>query len=149
MTASQSASDTVGAAGAWKRRLAVVVGAVLAAVVAYLIITLAVDQDLQSPATNDQAPPDISLGPVIFVSALASLLGWGLLALLEKFTAKARMIWTIIALVVLLLSLGGPLSGTDISTGNRIGLVVLHLVVGAVLISLLPGTAARESRPAS
>jgi hypothetical protein len=137
------------AAGTWKRRLVVVAGAVLAAVVVYLVTTLVAGQELSSPAMNDQQPADVTIGAVIVASALVSLLGWGLLALLEKFTAKARTIWTVVALVVLALSLGGPLSGTDVSTGNRVGLVLLHLAVAAVLIPLLPGAWAREGRQAS
>jgi hypothetical protein len=149
MTASQNANETVQTTGTWKARLAVVVGAVLAAVVVYLIANAAVDGGLQSPAMNDQAPADITIGMVIFVSALASLLGWGLLALLERFAAaRARLVWTIIALVVFLLSLGGPLSGSDITGGNRFGLVCMHLAVAAVLITLLPGIGGRRSRSA-
>ena len=129
--------------GRWQRRLAVVVGAVVAAVLVYLVATLAFGQELSAPAMEGQEQMDINIGSVILASAFTSLLGWGLLALLEKFTAKGRMIWTIIAVVVLLLSLGGPFSGSDVSTGNRVSLLLMHLAVAAVLIPLLPGAWAR------
>lgn len=133
--------------GRWKRRLLVVVGAVVAAAVAYLIIN-AVVGDLSAPSMNGQEGTDITIGAVIMVSALASLLGWGLLALLERFSGKGRLIWTIVALVVLVLSLGGPLGGTDVTTGNRIGLLLLHIVVAAVLIPFLPGPRTSTEQPA-
>jgi hypothetical protein len=136
-------------AGRWRRRLVVVAAAVVATVVVFLVITLIAGQELSSPAMNNQDSTEVNVGSVIAVSALASLVAWGLLALLERFTAKARTIWTIVAAVVLLLSLGGPLSGEDVSTGNRVGLVLLHLTVAAVLIPLLPSGWAREGRQAS
>ncbi|MFC7547225.1 DUF6069 family protein [Plantactinospora sp. GCM10030261] len=83
-----------------------------------------------------------TIGPasVVVATALAGLAGWALLALLERFTGRARAIWTGVALVVLALSLlTGPLSGVD--TAAKLSLVSLHLVAGAVLIPTLRGTA--------
>lgn len=70
-------------------------------------------------------------------SLLVVLAGWGLLALLERVAARARDLWAVIAVVVLIGSLGGPLSGTGVTTANRWALVGLHLVVGVVLVRLL------------
>ena len=42
---------------------------------------------------------------------LAGLAGWALLALLERLTARARTVWTVVAALVLLVSLLGPLGG--------------------------------------
>lgn len=73
-------------------------------------------------------------------SAVAGVAGWGLLSLLERRTDRARRSWTIVALIVLVLSLGSPLaSGMDI--GAKLGLAALHLTVGAVLIPGLRRTA--------
>jgi Family of unknown function (DUF6069) len=44
------------------------------------------------------------------VTILAGLAAWGLLAVLERFTPRARAVWIAIALVALALSLAGPLS---------------------------------------
>lgn len=139
MDVSTDSADVARTPRGWKRRLVVVAGAVVAAVAVYLVATLIAGQDLRGPAMNDRAPAEITVGAVLAASAFVSLLGWALLALLERFTARARTIWTIVALVVLLVSLGGPLTGTGVSTGNRVGLVLLHLAVAAVLIPLLPG----------
>lgn len=137
--------DTPRAVGTWKRRLAVVAGAVVAAVVLYLILTVIVG-DLNAPAPTGQEGT-INVGMVIFSSAFASLLAWALLAVLEKFTAKARVIWTVVAAVVFVLSLGGPLGG-DVDTGSRVGLLLLHVVVAAVLIPMLPSRSAQPKQAA-
>src|ERR1700740_2675996 len=52
----------------------------------------------------------ISVGQVIGVAVAASLLGWLLLALLERRTPQARILWTAIALAALAASLALPLA---------------------------------------
>ncbi|TDD19183.1 DUF6069 family protein [Nonomuraea diastatica] len=81
------------------------------------------------------------VGPaaVVVASLLAGLAGWALLAALERFASRAGRFWTIVALVVLALSLLGPLGSAADATA-RLVLVLLHLIVGAVLI---PGLARR------
>lgn len=125
-----------------KARLAAVGLAVLAAVVLWAIAEIVFGIDLQSPASPGQ--PGFDIGPAIVAAtaAVASLAGWGLLAVLERVTARARTVWTVAAVVVLLASFGGPLSGTGITAANRAVLALLHLAVGAVLISGLSRTAA-------
>ncbi|MFE9689437.1 DUF6069 family protein [Micromonospora sp. NPDC005806] len=73
---------------------------------------------------------------------LAALAGWGLLALLERFTARARGIWTGVAVVVLPVSLLGPLGG-GVGTAATVTLVAMHLVAAAVLVQTLFRTAGR------
>ncbi|MBU8861044.1 MULTISPECIES: DUF6069 family protein [unclassified Micromonospora] len=72
---------------------------------------------------------------------LAGLAGWALLALLERLTARARTAWTVVAGLVLLVSLLGPLGG-GAGSAAALTLVALHLVAGAVLITGLRRTAA-------
>lgn len=83
------------------------------------------------------------VGPasVAVVSLLVGLAAWGLLALLERVTGRARAIWIAVALVVLVLSLAGPLGGA--TPAATVSLLCLHLSAGAVLIPLLARTAAR------
>lgn len=121
----------------WKRRLLVVGASAILATLVFLVASAATDT-LRTPAMNGQPSTELNAGFVFFVALFASLLGWGLLALLEKVSAKGRLIWTVVATVALLLSLGAPFSGTGISTGNRVVLLLLHLAVGAVLIPFLP-----------
>jgi hypothetical protein len=82
------------------------------------------------------APQTVGIGFVVGASLFASVLGWAVLAMLERRTPRARPIWTVIAIVVLVASLSLPLSaGTTMST--RITLALMHLSAAAVLIPML------------
>ncbi|WP_433303691.1 DUF6069 family protein [Actinoplanes sp. CA-030573] len=85
------------------------------------------------------------IGPVaVVVTALiAGLAAWALLALLERTTGRAVRTYRIIASVVLIFSLAGPL-GSGEGAGSRMALLGMHLVVGVVLIALLPGRRTRR-----
>jgi Family of unknown function (DUF6069) len=82
----------------------------------------------------------IAVGQVIGVTVAASLLGWLLLAQLERRTPRARLIWTVIALAALAASLALPLAAATTSAAVA-GLIVMHLTVGAVVIPALAHTA--------
>ena len=82
----------------------------------------------------------ISIGQVIGVTVAASLFGWLLLALLERRTPQARVRWTTIALVALAASLALPLAFAT-TTSAIVGLIVLHVTVGAAVIPALARTA--------
>jgi hypothetical protein len=118
-------------------RIAIVGIAVVAALVVFAVASLLTT--VRTPAMNGMPVQSLNAGFVVAVSAVASLLGWGLLALLEKLSASGRTIWRVITVVVLALSLGGPFSGSGITTGNRLWLAAMHVAVGLVLIALLPG----------
>jgi uncharacterized protein DUF6069 len=77
---------------------------------------------------------------VLFASAVMSLAGWGLLALLERKTVNARKVWTAVAVIACMMSLGSPLS-SGIGVGAKLGLGSLHLLVGAAIIYGLRRTA--------
>ena len=78
------------------------------------------------------------VGPatVAIVSILAGLAAWALLAALERFTPRARAVWTAIALAALALSLAGPLS-SGTTTATKVALAGMHLAAAAVLIPML------------
>ena len=82
----------------------------------------------------------IAVGQVIGVTVAASLLGWLLLALLERRTPRARLLWTTIALAALIASLALPLAVAT-STSAVAGLIVMHLAVGGVVIPTMAHTA--------
>ena len=89
------------------------------------------------------SPQSIGLDFVVGASVIASLAGWGLLAMLESRTPHARLIWTITAVAVLLVSMSLPLSaGTTAST--RAALAAMHVAVAAVLIPALRIRSARR-----
>ena len=81
----------------------------------------------------------IAAGRVIGIALAASLLGWLLLALLERRTPHARTLWTTIALVTLAVSLAMPLAAT--TTSAAAGLAMIHLTVGAAVIPTMARTA--------
>jgi hypothetical protein len=137
-------STTAGTAtrGRGNQRLLTVGGAVLAALIIWALAELLFNVDLHAPALDDTAEPtNISGWAVLVSSAVASLAALGALMLLERFTARARMVWVVGAVLLLLISLSAPLGGTGISTANRLWLLAMHLAVGAVLIIGLYRTA--------
>ncbi|HEX4358386.1 MAG TPA: DUF6069 family protein [Pseudonocardia sp.] len=83
--------------------------------------------------TDSMGNAVISLPIAVIFTAVFGLLGWGLLALLERFTGRAVAIWTGVAVAVALLSIV-PIFLEGASTATRIALTVLHLAVAAVLV---------------
>lgn len=124
------------------RMLWAVIAAVAAAVASWAVIGVLAGVDLRAPVFDGRTGSQ-DIGPTLVGanSLIAALAAWALLALLERYTVRSRRIWTIIALAGLVLSLGGPLSGTGIDAANRIFLLALHVVVAVVLIPLLYRTA--------
>jgi hypothetical protein len=113
-------------------RALVVVAAVAAAALAWVIIVPLLGTDVtvpESPSSSERT--DLALGPVIIMAGLASLAGWALLTVLERFTSKALVIWTVIALVVLVATM--PWDG-EFTGSERVALGALHLAVAVPLI---------------
>jgi predicted permease len=82
------------------------------------------------------ASQTIAVGFVIGATLSASLVGWALLAVLERGTANARTIWTAVAVVALIASLSLPLYA-GIAGSTKVGLAAMHLAAGAILITTL------------
>ena len=134
MSQTTDASRTTTGTSPRAAQLTVVIGAVAAALALWIVAEPVLGIDLRAPASGNVPNSDIGPVMVVLASLVSALLGWGLLALLQKFTARARTVWTVIAGVVLAASLFGPLSGEGITGANRVVLLLMHLVVGAVLI---------------
>lgn len=118
-----------------RRRATAALAAVLAPAAIWLVAVPLVGVDLQVAQPSGRAPAEITL-PLVLVTALAaSLAGWGLLALLERLTPRARTIWTATA-VALVVSFA-PLLGPGTPTASRIVLALMHLAVAAILIPAL------------
>jgi Family of unknown function (DUF6069) len=86
----------------------------------------------------------IAVSEVIGASLAASLLGWLLLAILDRRTPHARPVWTSLALVALAASLALPLAAATTAattTSAVVGLVVMHLAIGAAVIPAMARTA--------
>ncbi len=103
---------------------------------------------VQSPAGNGYPQPaDIGPGIVGISAGVLSLLGWGVLAVLERFTVRARGIWLALSLLALVASLGMPLSGSGVPAVDRAVLVLMHVAVAAIVIGALYRTARPRGEP--
>lgn len=107
-------------------------GATVAAL-AVGLLTRALDVELVVDMGGAREPMEIGL-PLIGGFALAvSLAGWGGLAALERWTFRARRLWTGLATGVFALSLI-PVVGAEASGDVKLTLAAIHVVVAAVLI---------------
>ena len=101
------------------------------------------------------APQTVVAGQVVGAALVAGLLGWLLLAALDRRAAHARTartgaghvgaVWTGTALLVLAVSLALPVAAAT-TTSAAAGLVVLHLIVAAVVIPGLASTVRRAGQ---
>ncbi|MFC0507795.1 DUF6069 family protein [Micromonospora costi] len=136
---------TVGATTRRRRQRALgVATAVVATSVIYLVARAAgTDFTLTDPGATRSHPlilPEIAAFSLVF-----ALLGWGSLALLERFTARARVVWSGLAGTVLLASFI-PVFLERATVDTRVMLCVLHVVVALALLPMLrhrAGVAAR------
>jgi hypothetical protein len=117
--------------------LTAVLGATAAAVAIWAVATAAGAELIVTSGSGQ--PMKITVINVVVAALVGSLAGWGLLALFRRFTAKARAVWTVTAIIVALLSLAGPLSATA-SAGTKVSLAAMHLAVATVLIVVLRRT---------
>lgn len=114
-------------------------GIVLAGVAAALMVwVLAVGVETPRTPAVGGAPSPLTAPEVLVAALVAGLVGWAALAVLERLTVRAVSVWRTLATTVFLLSLGGPLTGDDVSIASRVALVVMHVAVAAVVIPLLP-----------
>lgn len=118
----------------WGRPL-IVVTATAAALLVWLIARYGAGLSLRTPAFSSGRPASmLTPGVVVVVAGLFSLGGWALIEVIERRFHQPRRVWLTTGIVALGISLSAPLSGHGVSTPQRIALVCMHLVVGAVLI---------------
>lgn len=111
-------------------RAAGVAGGTLVNAVIWLIATaLGVDFVL----TDSTGTGVVDLPTTVIFTVIFGLLGWGSLALLERFTRRGLAIWTVLAVAVVLASMV-PIFLVQATTGTQVALVLIHLAVGAALI---------------
>lgn len=140
-TTQSTATAPTSAVSTRRWRAGVVAAATAGALVTWLMVTMA---DTSSVHVRMQGSTSaVGTVQVIVTAALASLAAWGLLALLERFTAAGRRIWTIIASVVLVLSLIAPAS-YGVGAASKASLLALHVVTGLILLAGLRRSTARS-----
>lgn len=130
-----------------RRGLRALTGA-LAAVPALLVWAIAAPGlGVELPFTDAQGnEQEINAGAIILFSIVPALLGWALLAVLERFAPNRGLaIWTAVATAVLVVSF---LPLVSMSAGAAITLGLIHLAVGVVIITVLRATSPRRLAPA-
>lgn len=113
------------------KKLIVPLAAMVTGGVAYALMHWIVGLDLYAGGR------EVTLAPVLIAAAVAGLAGWALLAILSRFTPKALRVWTVISVVVLVVSLAGPAGADDLE--SVLGLMSLHLTVGVTIIAGMRG----------
>ncbi|GGK86300.1 DUF6069 family protein [Mangrovihabitans endophyticus] len=126
--------------GATARRIAAVVGATVSALVTWALAGPASGVALSVTSGTDVQ--HVGPGTVAAAALVTGLAAWALLAVLERRIARPARTWTVVALIVLVVSLVGPL-GDGADMASRLVLTGMHLAVAAVLIPGLARTARR------
>ena len=126
-----------------RARALCVAGGALAGAVAWTVEVplLGIDLNFRYGTSHTEI---VAAGQVIGASLAALLLGWLLLAVLEQRTLYARTLWTSLALAGLAASVALPLTvATTVTTTASavVGLVVMHLTIGAAVIPVMARTA--------
>lgn len=120
------------------RALCVAGGAAAAAIVwAVEVPLLGIRLSIRFGAMHPQI---VAAGQIAGAALAAGLLGWLLLAVLDRRTRHARTAWAAAALVVLAASLTLPMAAAT-TAAAAIGLIAAHLAVGAAVIPGLARTA--------
>lgn len=124
---------------AWTSRPMAVVAAIVLNVIILTVGRLINGEfPVAKVGSDDQT---IGYVPVILVTAIIGLIAWGLLVLLRRTTSRPAMIWAVIAVVVFLLSLTGPL-GSGVGTASTVVLFLLHVGAAITIIPMM-GRSAR------
>ncbi|MEV0916194.1 DUF6069 family protein [Streptomyces sp. NPDC049967] len=140
MSNTTTASPTRQQAG---RRIVCLLAATVAAVIVWLIAHSALDIDLKTKAQGGGDPQEVGLAMVIGATILIGLVAWGVVALLDRKSPKARTRWTVIASIVFVVSLLGPF-GSGEGGSTKAALLCMHLVVALVLIPGYARTARKD-----
>ena len=116
-------------------RIFAVHNAVVAAVVAWFVEVHVLGIHL-GIRFGTGAATTLGLAQIIGVSLAVSLLGWALLSIAERRLPRAAILWTVVAVGVVVASLALPLTATT-STTAMIGLIIMHILIGAGFIPFM------------
>lgn len=132
-----------------RRRWAAVLTAMATATAVWGIANSLLGLDL-AVQRDAQTVQQVSSLAVTLTSLGVGFAGWGMLALLERWTRNARLLWTVLAVAVFVVSLLGPLAAvTPAATAVLMG---MHGIVAVILVwGLRRSTTASRDRgvPAS
>jgi hypothetical protein len=119
------------------RGFAVTAAAVATSLLYLVAHALGADFKLTDPGKAESHA--LVLPEIVVFTLVFSLLGWGTLALLERFTRRPRINWSVLAIAVLLLSFV-PIGLEQATADTKIMLAVIHLAVAAALVPMLART---------
>ncbi|WP_328307790.1 DUF6069 family protein [Actinomycetospora sp. NBC_00405] len=134
LTAPAPTTDTTASRGrAAVRRRRRALGIVLALVVTVAVWLLGHLAGADYWITDSQGSVRIGMLVTAQVTVVLGLVGWGVLALLERLGRHGTTVWTVLAVVVVAASMI-PVVLVEATTATRVALVAVHLAVGAVLV---------------
>jgi hypothetical protein len=113
-----------------------VLGAVTAALAVCVIAHVVGGIPLEVGLTPNGPVQQVGVPSIVVICLLAGLAAVLLVVALERVTRHPRRVWAVIAIVMLRLSLLGPL-GAAATAQAGISLLCMHLAAGAVLIPVL------------
>lgn len=116
--------------------LLAVIGAIAVTCAAWAVAHLLAGITLEVRLTPGAQPEPVGIASVTVASALAGVVALLVVAVLRRRTKRPRRNWLVISLVLLAVSLAGPLSGAQTASA-LVSLVCLHLLAAAVLIPVL------------
>ena len=132
---------SVNAGRLWAVGVTTTIIAILAAIVVWIIGEALFDEPLLV-ADQDGDLVEMSVGPIIMITAIAGLLATAVLHLLLAFVPNGQAYFFTIGTLALLASflLVIPL---DITTANKLWLIVMHVTVYAFIVPGLAGAVPR------
>jgi hypothetical protein len=113
-----------------RRRALGIVAALVATLVVWLLGHLA---GADYWITDSQGTVRIDALVTTEVTVVLGLVGWGVLAVLERLTRYGTTLWIVLAAIVVAASMI-PIVLVEATTATRIALAAVHLTVGAVLV---------------
>ncbi len=131
--------------GTVRNRAAVVGAGALAAVLGWVVLVPLAGVELVVAMGGEER--EVSLVQVIVSSLVGGLLGWGLLEILERLSARPRRVFLVVCVVGLVLSFLSPIASGS-TTATKLGLSLLHVLVAAVVVPGMARTALERRRSA-
>lgn len=125
----------------FRARVLAWLGSAVAAVAVWVIADPLVGADLRVDVAGTEQ--DIVPVAVVLASLVQAGAGWAVLALLERFLTRARTIWLVLAVVVLV-GAGVNAAVAALNTETAVWLNIMHLAVAAVLVPVLARTSPRR-----
>ncbi|NES39845.1 hypothetical protein G3554_27555 [Micromonospora sp. PPF5-17] len=117
-------------------------------VLIWLVAVSVAGCDLRVADPSGRPALRVEPGAVVVLALIAAAAGWGLLALLERFTRAARAVWLVAALSLILVSFL-PLTGSGTAPATREVLGLMHVAVAAAVVPTMAFTSPGGRRGSS